>query len=98
MKTRPSRRNALKHLAAAGAAAAVGPIVIRGQSAPIRIAGMPVEIAVASISPVTVRVTVSAIAGTGGVPDDGALVAAAEAKPLARRREAFAPVRAGTLS
>ncbi len=63
MPQRPSRRNALKHLAAAGVGAALHPVVIRGQSAPIRVAGMPVEIAVASISPVTVRVTVSAIVG-----------------------------------
>jgi alpha-glucosidase/alpha-D-xyloside xylohydrolase len=95
-----SRRRALKHLAAAGAAAAFGPTVIRGQSAPIRVAGMPVEIAVASISPVTVRITVAAMVGTGGVPEDGALVAAAEGKPLARRRtaDAFTAVRAGNLT
>jgi len=100
MRTRPSRRNALKHLAAAGLGAALQPVVIRGQFAPIRVAGMPVEIAVASISPVTVRVTVSPIVGTGGVPDDGALVPAAEAKPAVRGRrpEALARVRAGTLS
>src|SRR5687767_1909370 len=75
-----SRRRALKDLAAAGAAAAFSPMVIRGQSAPIRVAGMPVEIAVASISPVTVRITVTAIVGAGGVPEDGALVGAAEGK------------------
>jgi alpha-glucosidase (family GH31 glycosyl hydrolase) len=100
MPQRPSRRNALKHLAAAGVGAALHPVVIRGQSAPIRVAGMPVEIAVASISPVTVRVTVSAIVGTGGVPDDGALVAAAEGKPAARGRrdDPLARVRAGSLS
>ena len=100
MQQRPSRRNALKHLAAAGLGATLRPVVIRGQSAPIRVAGMPVEIAVASISPSMVRVTVSAIVGTGGVPDDGALVTAAEAEPIARRRsgDAFAPVRAGSLS
>ena len=94
-----SRRRALKDLAAA-AAAAFSPGVILGQSAPIRVAGMPVEIVVASISPVTVRITVSAIVGTGGVPEDGALVAAAEGKPLARRRTAaaFTAVRAGNLS
>src|SRR5262245_14856956 len=100
MPQRPSRRNALKHLAAAGVGAALHPVVIRGQSAPLRVAGMPVEIAVASISPVTVRVTVGAIVGTGGVPDDGALVAAAERKPAASGRsgDALARVRAGTLS
>jgi alpha-glucosidase/alpha-D-xyloside xylohydrolase len=88
MRQRPSRRNALKHLAAAGLGAALRPVVLRGQSAPIRVAGMPVEIAVASVSPVMVRVTVSAIVGTGGVPDDGALVAAAEGKPRRRGRRA----------
>ena len=100
MPQQPSRRRALKHLAAGAAAAAFSPSIIRGQSAPIRVAGMPVEIAVASISPVTVRVTVSAIVGTGGVPDDGALVAAAEAKPRARGRsgDALARVSAGTLA
>src|SRR5687768_409982 len=72
MLERPSRRTALKQIAAAGVAATITPITIRGQSAPIRIAGMPVEIAIASVSPVTVRITVAAIAGTGGVPDDGA--------------------------
>ena len=99
MLERPSRRNALKHLAAAGAAAAFRPVIIRGQSSPIRVAGMPVEIAVASISPVTVRITVAAIAGTGGVPDDGALVAAAETRAVARGRTAeWKPVRAGSLT
>jgi alpha-glucosidase/alpha-D-xyloside xylohydrolase len=94
-----TRRAAIRHLAAAGAAA-ISPTVLRGQSSPIRIAGMPVEIAIASISPATVRITVAAVVGTGGVPDDGALVPAAEAKPLTRRRtaERFAPVRAGSLS
>ena len=43
MSERLSRRCALKHLAAAGAAAAFSPVVIRGQSAPIRLAGMPEE-------------------------------------------------------
>src|SRR6188508_2154366 len=99
MPERPSRRSALKQLAAAGAAA-FSPVVIRGQAAPIRVAGMPVEISVASISPVTVRITVAAIVGTAGLPDDGALVAAAAGKPLARRRtpEAFTAVRAGDLT
>jgi alpha-glucosidase/alpha-D-xyloside xylohydrolase len=99
MLERPSRRNALKHLAAAGAAAAFPPAIIRGQPSPIRVAGMPVEIAVASIGPVTVRISVAAIVGTGGVPDDGALVAAADARPVARgRTAAWKPVRAGSLT
>src|SRR5215218_4405451 len=96
----PSRRHALKHLVAAGAAAAFRPVTIRGQSSPIRVAGVPVEIGVASISPVTVRITVTALAGTGGVADDGALVAAAEGKPIVRDRhaDALAAVRAGNFT
>ena len=71
MLERPSRRTALKQIAGAGVGATITPITIRGQTAPIRIAGMPVQIAIASVSPVTLRITVAAIAGTGGVPDDG---------------------------
>lgn len=95
-----SRRQALKQIGSAGAGVVLAGGIIRGQSAPIRIAGMPVEIAVASVSPSTARITVAAIVGTAGVPEDGALVPAAEPKPLARRRasESFAPVRAGNLA
>jgi alpha-glucosidase/alpha-D-xyloside xylohydrolase len=94
-----SRRDALKQIAAAGAGVVATGGIIRGQAAPIRIAAMPVEIAVASISASTVRITAAAIAGAGGVPDDGALVKAAEAKPIARGRVAdtFKPIKAGNL-
>ena len=73
--------------------------LIRGQTAPIRVAGMPVEIAVAPVTAVTVRITVAAVAGAAGVPEDGALVRAAEARALARSRTAdsFDPVAAGNL-
>ena len=81
-----SRRDVLKQIGFAGAGAVIAPAVIRGQSSPIRIAGMPVEIAVASVSPTTVRITAAGIAGAAGVPDDGALVRGAEAKPLGRVR------------
>ena len=60
-----SRREALKNLGAAGAGVVLAGGIIRGQAAPIRLAGMPVEIAVASISPTTVRITAAAIVGTG---------------------------------
>jgi alpha-glucosidase (family GH31 glycosyl hydrolase) len=94
-----SRREALKEIAAAGAGIALTGGIIRGQRSPIRIAGMPVEIAVASISPTTVRLTAAAIAGTGGVPEDGALVKEAEATPMARGRavESFEAIKAGNL-
>jgi alpha-glucosidase/alpha-D-xyloside xylohydrolase len=73
--------------------------VIRGQNAPIRIAGMPVEIAVSMLGPSTVRVTAAAIVGAAGVPEDGALVKSADVKPLARRRDPdqFPAVRSGSL-
>lgn len=95
-----SRRDALKQLGAAGAAAMVTGGVIRGQTAPITVAGMPVEIAVAVVSQATVRIRVAAIAGTGVGPDAGALMREAEPRPTARRRvqEPFAPIRAGRFS
>ncbi len=92
-----SRRDALKQIAAAGAGVVATGSTIWGQAEPIRIAGMPVEIAVASISDNTVRITAAAIAGASGVPEDGALVKEAEPKPIARGRVAgtFKPIKAG---
>lgn len=94
-----SRRDALKQIAAAGAGVVATGGIIRGQAALIRIAGMPVEIAVASISASTVRITAAAIVGAGGLPEDGALVKEAEATPIARGRVAdrFKPIKAGNL-
>ena len=73
-----SRRQAVKRLAA-GAAAAIAPIVLRGQS-PITVAGRPVEVVVAPIGVATVRISVRPIvAGTPQpVINRGALVPAAE--------------------
>ncbi len=82
-----SRREALKQIGTAGAGVVLAGGVLRGQRTPIRIAGMPVEVAVSFLGPHTVRLTAAAIAGTGGVPEDGALVQAADAKPLARGRD-----------
>lgn len=94
-----TRRDAIRRLGAAGAALALGGGTIRGQSDPIRIAGMPAEIAVAPISVRTVRITVAGIVGTGGIPDDGALVRAAEGRVTARRRTPpFSPVSAGNFT
>jgi alpha-glucosidase (family GH31 glycosyl hydrolase) len=92
-----SRRDALRQIGAASAGAVMTGGIIRGQAEPIRIAGMPVEIAISALSPDTVRITAAAIVGTGGVPEDGALVKAAEVRPLGRKRTAdgFAPVKAG---
>ncbi len=95
-----SRRDLLKQLGTAGAAAMFSGTILRGQSQPILVAGNPVEILIASISPSTVRITVvPAGASAAAVADDGALVRAAEGRPLGRRRvpDSFAPVRAGNL-
>ncbi len=96
---RISRRNALTQLAAAGAGLAAARSVLRGQAAPIVVAGRPVEIVVASVSAATVRITVLAIDGgkPQSVADDGALVGAANGSMVGRRREEFAPIRAGDL-
>ena len=53
-----SRRHVLKRLGVAGAGVAFSGGVLRGQTRSITIAGKPVEIAVASVSPSTVRITV----------------------------------------
>src|SRR5262245_12892325 len=78
-----SRRTALRRLAAAGAGALIAPRVVRGQtSAPMAVAGQPVEVAIASISATTVRVTVRPLGSRQPKPNDGALVAAAEGRAL----------------
>ena len=101
-----TRRSALKRLgsASAGVAIAATPAgaglagIFRGQTTPIIIAGQPVEIAVASISPATVRITITGATAGTSVKDDGALVRAAAAPAQTRRREAFGPIKAGNLT
>jgi alpha-glucosidase/alpha-D-xyloside xylohydrolase len=56
-----------------------------------------VEIRVSSVSPSTVRITIAAVDGAP-LADDGALVPAADARPLARRRDPFGAVKAGNLT
>jgi len=99
MSNSMSRRHVLKRLGAAGAGAAFSGGVFRAQGSVITVAGKPVEIVVASVSPSTVRVTVLPV-GLATVPDDGALVGAAGGKPMGRRRtpESLAPIRAGNLT
>jgi alpha-glucosidase/alpha-D-xyloside xylohydrolase len=74
-----TRREAVRHLAAAGAGAAIAPVILRAQS-PMTVAGRPVEVAVTPISAAAVRISVRPI--VGGMPqavvNRGALVAAAE--------------------
>jgi alpha-glucosidase/alpha-D-xyloside xylohydrolase len=100
MPHRLSRREALKQLGAAGTVAAFAPAVFRGTDDPIVIAGVPVDIAIASISPSTVRITVRPVASVSSNPtfDDGALVPAAAGRTVGRHAASFAPIRAGDLT
>ena len=95
------RRDALKHLGVAGAGWVVSGGVIRGHLADIVIAGQPVEIAVSSVSPDTVRITVRQIRSEGLAPiaTTGALVQDEFGKPLglSRTEESLPRVRAGNL-
>src|SRR5687767_15046016 len=95
-----TRRKAMRAIGSAGAGFALAPVLLRGQSAPIVIAGKPVEIAIASVSPSTVRITVlgsdpSAQLAPGQTP---ALVPAAAGTPVHRGGHTFAAVRAGNLT
>jgi alpha-glucosidase (family GH31 glycosyl hydrolase) len=99
---RVSRRQALKQMGAAGAGLALAPAIIRGQGDGITIGGRPVEIAVSSISPATVRLTLRPLAGgqPSPVPGDGALARPAAGQLAARARDAgsLGRVRAGHLT
>src|SRR5688500_18297070 len=91
------RRDALKQLTLAGVGFAFSGGVLRGQGTPLVIAGKPVEIAVAAVSPSTVRITLVPLDGTR-LPDHDALVAAAQGKAAGRSRDAFQTIRAGSLT
>jgi alpha-glucosidase len=71
-----TRRRALQRMAAAGAGMALAPSIVRGQAAPIIVAGRPAEILVRAISGNTIRISLRAI--VGGTPQPvinrGALV------------------------
>ena len=92
-----SRRTVLKQLGYGGAGLAFYGGVIRAQGTPIVVNGKPVEILIAAISPMTVRVTVMPV-DVKTLPDHGALVAAAAGKTVERRKDPFAPMRAGSLT
>lgn len=98
---RTTRRHALKQIGAAGVGVALGG-VLRGQSQDIVIAGQPVEIAVTSLSAVTMRITVRPIHGAAllPVPTTGALVQEEFGPAAARGRTvaALSEVLAGSFS
>jgi alpha-glucosidase (family GH31 glycosyl hydrolase) len=78
-----TRRAALKRIATVGV---VGHGIIRAQEATIQIAGRPVEIALSSVSPLTVRVTIRPLENgqPQAIPVDGALAQDDWGRPLAR--------------
>lgn len=96
-----SRRSALKQLGAAGAGFLVSGGVIRGQSTDIVVAGQPAEVAVISVSPTTIRITVRPLRDGHPAPiaRTGALEREEFGAPLAQSRSsgALARVRAGNL-
>ena len=65
----------------------LAPVIIRGQSSPIMVAGKPVEISVATISRSTVRISVRPIVNgkPQAIVNRGALVDAAEQQRGERR-------------
>ena len=74
MRTRVSRRDALKHIGVAGAAAALTPRLLF-QTGPITVNGRPVEVSVISIGPSTVRLLITPLVDGNPtpLPDDGVL-------------------------
>src|SRR5688572_8471850 len=96
MSARISRRRALKDLGLAGAGLAFSGGVIRGQAPnEIVIAGQPVEIAVSSVSPLTVRITLrpirdgapAAIAQTGHLVQEEFGTGAMRTRSIPQRME-----------
>lgn len=83
-----SRRQALKQLAAAGAGLAAAPLVLRGQTQDMVVAGKPVEVAVSAVGPAIARITIRPINSdvVTPIPIDDALVQAEWGKPLAAYR------------
>jgi alpha-glucosidase/alpha-D-xyloside xylohydrolase len=72
-----TRRDAITRLGEAGVGMLLTPVLFRGQTAPITVAGTPVDVAISSVSASTVRITVTPVKGDRRVLDGGALVAAA---------------------
>lgn len=90
MKTKITRRQALRSVAAAGTLALSD--VAAAQGGEVRIAGHPVEIALTSVSPRTLRITVRPVEDAQKpFPTDGALVREEFGQPAARIRSAAAP-------
>ena len=98
-----SRRDALKRLGAVSAGLALAPRrIVRGEASDILVAGHPVEIGIASLSAVTVRITIQPVnvGAAAPVPITGALVGEQLGKTVAHGRSAsgVSRVRAGDLT
>jgi len=97
-----SRREALKQLGALGAGVVIGPRqFLRGAAKEIVIAGQPVEISVASLSPTTARITLQPVhnGAADSLPVTGELVAEKVGRTITQSRAAssLSRVRAGDL-
>lgn len=82
-----NRREALKQLAAAGAAAVLPGGVFRGWLPQIGVAGTACDVGLFEISPSMLRLIVAPAGRAAVVPDDGALVAEAKGTPIGKAGE-----------
>src|SRR5262245_24991102 len=96
-----SRREVLKRIGKATAGLALAGGVIRGQGTDIQVAGKPVEIVVAAVSPTTVRISVLPIEGgrATAMPDTLTVVGEGQGSAAGRGRTAGSinSVKAGNL-
>lgn len=81
------RRDVIRQLAAAGAAAVLPAGVFRGWLPQIGVAGTACEVGIFEISPNTLRLIVAPAGRDAGVPDDGALVPEAKGKAIGKAGE-----------
>src|SRR6185437_3584323 len=100
MTARYSRREAIKTLAAASAAAVLPRIVLADSS--LQVAGRPVEIQLTSVSPHAFRLTITPLerGHAGAVSSDGSLVRSDWGTPAAtiQQSSSVSPVKCGELN
>jgi len=85
-----SRRDVLKGLGTVSASAILDERLVTAQSAELRVAGKPIEIAVSAVSAHTVRISLAPVENgrVKSIPYDGSLVQESWAPPAARWRRA----------
>jgi alpha-glucosidase (family GH31 glycosyl hydrolase) len=93
-----SRRDAIKQLGAGAAALVVPSFVLRPRSEPLVVAGQPAELAISSVSSISVRLTLRATGAAQPIPFTGAL-ARDQFSGVARGSDtsAISKIRAGEL-